>query len=390
VVRPLIFYSAWPLGYHNPEAERKAEAFAAAGYATVYVAGVGIRNPRLSTVPKALDRLARKLRDGGASDPRGIATDGVRAGSVLVVPPRQLPPARRLNARWMERQLRALGAGPDAVMWVRWPTPELVDALPRLRPAATIYECVDAYHSTPGMTGGWLPRHEAAERDLVAYSDAVVVPSEHLADRFRGAASVRVVPHGVDLGRFHFQPPRARPLGEPVVGFVGTLDYKLDLGFLAHLARERPQWRIRLIGPVQEGFDPAALSTYRNVTVELPVPYDRVGPTIATFDASMMPYFDAPLYAASDPLKNLEIMAVGRPAVARPTRALEPYADLVYFAHTPAEFVAQLDRALAEDSERLGRRRRQRAEAHSWERRIRDLTAVLDGLNVGARAADIS
>jgi hypothetical protein len=79
------------------------------------------------------------------------------------------------------------------------------------------------------------------------------------------------------------------------------------------------------------------------------VPYDRVGSTIATFDASMMPYFDAPLYAAADPLKNLEIMAVGRPAVARPTRALESYADLVHFAHTPAEFVAQLDRALAED-----------------------------------------
>lgn len=389
-MRPLIFYSAWPLGYHNPEAERKAEALAAVGYATVYVPGVGIRNPRLSTVPKAFDRLARKLRDRGAADTVAKAANGVRAGSVLVLPPRQLPPLRRLNARWMERQLRALGAGRDAVLWIRWPTPELVDALPRLRPAATIYECVDAYHATPGMTGGWLPRHEAAERRLVAYSDAVVVPSDHLADRFRAGASVRVVPHGVDLGRFRFEPPRARPLGEPVVGFVGTLDYKLDLGFLAHVARERPHWRIRLIGPIQEGFDPAALSSYRNVTIEPPVPYDRVGPTIATFDASMMPYFDAPLYAAADPLKNLEIMAVGRPAVARPTRALESYADLVYFAHTPAEFVAQLDRALAEDCERLARRRRERAEAHSWERRMHDFTGVLDALNVGARAADIS
>jgi glycosyltransferase involved in cell wall biosynthesis len=390
VVRPLIFYSAWPLGYHNPEAERKAEAFAAAGYATVYVAGVGIRNPRLSTVPKALDRLARKLRDGGGAEADGgTIANGVHAGSVLVVPPRQVAPVRRLNARWMERQLRALGAGPDAVLWVRWPTPELVDALPRLRPAATIYECVDAYHATPGMTGRWLPRHEDAERRLVAFSDAVVVPSDHLADRFREAPCVRLVPHGVDLDRFRFEPPRARPLAEPVVGFVGTLDYKLDLGFLTHLARECPHWRIRLIGPIQEGFDPASLSWYRNVTIEPPVPYERVGPTIASFDASMMPYFDAPLYAASDPLKNLEIMAVGRPAVARPTRALEPYADLLYFAHTPAEFVAQLDRALAEDSEPAARRRRERAHAHSWERRMRDLTGVLDALNVGTRAADI-
>lgn len=388
--RPLLFYSAWPLGYHNPEAERKARGFAAAGYDTVYVAGVGIRNPRMRTLPKAADRIAGGLlRRGTGAAPGHAGTEpgALREGSVLVVPPRQVPLVRRANARWLGRRLAAM-VGPGAVAWVRWPTPELVDALAAAGAAAVVYECVDAYHHTPGITGAWAARHERAERALVELADAVVVPSEHLAERFRGAASrVAVVPHGVPLEAFPFAPPRA-DRERPVIGFVGTLDYKLDLGFLRYAAERRPQWSIRLVGPVQEGFDPASLADLANVAVLPPIPYDRVGAAIAGFDASMMPYFDAPVYRSSTPLKNLEIMAVGRPAVARPTRALEAYADLIELATTPEEFLSGLERALDSDSLELARRRRARAEQESWTRRMDELLDLLRSLKAGPGDAD--
>jgi glycosyltransferase involved in cell wall biosynthesis len=385
--RSLLFYSAWPLGYHNLEAERKARGFAAAGYDTVYVAGVGIRNPRLRTLPKAVDRVARGMvgRNGAASPP--VVADRLRSGSVLVVPPRQVASVRRANARWIGRRLAEM-LGPDAVAWIRWPTPELVDALATADLSAVVYECVDAYHHTPGITGAWAARHEQAERALVQLADAVVVPSEHLAERFRGSASrVEVVPHGVTLEAFPFVPPR-EDRSRPVVGFVGTLDYKLDLGFLRHVAERRPDWSIRLIGPVQEGFDPAALADLRNVSVEPAIPYERVGAAIAGFDASMMPYRDDPVYRSSTPLKNLEIMAVGRPAVARPTRALEAYADVIGLATTPEEFLAGLDRVLASDSTDLARRRRGRAEQESWRLRMDELLGLMEALKAGPDAAD--
>ncbi|HET9737387.1 MAG TPA: glycosyltransferase [Solirubrobacteraceae bacterium] len=385
--RPLLFYSAWPLGYHNLEAERKARGFAAAGYDTVYVAGVGIRNPRLRTLPKAVDRIARGMlgRDGPAGSP--VVADGLRSGSVLVVPPRQVGSVRRTNARWIGRRLTEM-VGPGAVAWIRWPTPELVDALATADLAAVVYECVDAYHHTPGITGPWAARHEQAERALVDRADAVVVPSEHLAERFRASAGrVAVVPHGVTLEAFPFAAPR-EDRSRPVVGFVGTLDYKLDLGFLRHVAERRTDWSIRLIGPIQEGFDPAALADLRNVSVEPAIPYERVGAAIAGFDASMMPYRDDPVYRSSTPLKNLEIMAVGRPAVARPTRALEAYSDVIELATTPEAFLAGLDRVLAADSNDLARRRRARAEQESWRLRMDELLGLLEALKAGPDAAD--
>ena len=381
--RPLLFYSAWPLDYHNLEAARKARGFAAAGYDTVYVTGIGIRNPRPATLAKAVDRVARKLRSAPEAD------GDLRTASLMVAPPRQLAPVRRLNTAWVRRQLAAAIPGPGAVVWARWPTPELIDALDALAPAAVVYECVDAYHHTPGIVGAWAPRFAAAEAALVERADVVVVPGDHLAERFRSrGAEVRVIAHGVDLEVFPYAPPRARNGPDAVVGFVGTLDYKIDIPFLRHAAAAHPEWRIRLIGPIQEGFDPGTLADLGNVTVEPAIPYTEVGRAIASFDASMMPYFDAATYRSSVPLKNFEIMAVGRPAAGRPTRALEAYRDLVYLADTPEAFLDGLERALAEDSEARARARRAVAERNTWAAKIDEMLILLDTLQARPALVD--
>jgi glycosyltransferase involved in cell wall biosynthesis len=338
------------------------------------VTSVGTKDPGLGNLAKAGDRLRRKVGRAQAQDP------DLRTAGILVAPPRRRRLMRRLNAAWVERQLRrAIAPWPEAVAWVRWPTPELVVALGRLRPRVVVYECVDAYHAQPGMRGAWQAVHDGAERALVALADVVVTPSEPLAERFRAwGADVRVIPHGVDLPAFG---ANGRAAEEPVtVGFVGTLDYKLDIPVLRAIADAHPEWRLRLIGPVQEGFDPGALAHLPNVTIEPPVPPERVSELNASFDVGLMPYFDHPAYYASCPLKNLEYMAVGKPAVARPAPALEPFADTLRGARRPAEFVAQLERALAEDTPERARARRAVAEANTWDRRLEDFRRLLDEL----------
>lgn len=377
--RPLLFYSAWPLGYHNAEAERKAVAFSERGFDVVYVAGIGMRNPRLSNVAKLGERVRSKL-GGGASQGSAAVPSGLRRGALAVVPPRQLAPIRRLNTAWVERQLRNLiDPWPDAVAWVRWPTPELVDALSRLDPAAIVYECVDAYHHTPGVTGRWAQVFDQAERALVRRADAVVVPSESLAERFAAwGAEPKLLPHGVDLHRW--SPRNGDAAAGVTVGFVGTLDYRLDIPVLRRVAEAHPEWRLRLIGPAQEGFDPDRLADLANVSVEGAVPYSRLGETLASFDVGIMPYYDDPVYHFMCPVKNLELMAAGRPAVARPTPALRRFADVLYMAETPDEFVRQIERALEADGPERARERRAVAEANTWERRLNEVGQIVDDL----------
>lgn len=377
---PLLFYSAWGLGYHNPEAERKALAFARAGYDTVYVAGIGIRNPRLSSGAKLADRVREKLA-GSEPAPAGAASSPLRSAGLLVAPPRQVAAVRDVNVRLLERQLRGIFADwRDAVAWVRWPTPELVDALARLRPAAIVYECVDGYHETPGITGRWVPIFERAERKLAAMADAVVVPGPSLAEHFRAMGVEPVLlPHGVDL--FDWREPKPRGAGAPArLGFVGTLDYRLDIDALRLAAERHSEWLIELIGPVQEGFDPGRFDGLGNVTIGAPIPHERLGEILRTFDAGVMPYIDDPVFRHMSPLKNLELMAAGKPAVTRRSPALDAYEGLLYFAATPEEFVSELERALAEDTPELARRRRALAEENTWARRLEEMLGLVAGL----------
>ncbi|MFP5319121.1 MAG: hypothetical protein ACLGI2_12630 [Acidimicrobiia bacterium] len=375
---PLIFYSTWPLGYHNVEPERKALGLARAGFDVIYVAGVGVRNPRLSTLPKMADRLVRRVRAGS----RVTTADEqptLSSLSLLVAPPRQVAPVRRLNRAWVERQLRrAVEPWSETVVWVRWPTPELVDALETLRPAACVYECVDDYGALPEWTPRWRAIHDSAEDALLALADAVVVPSPLLAERYRARGKqVHLVPHGVDL--FPWQERNRDPSDPVVVGFVGTLDYKLDAGIVGALARAHPEWRIRLVGPVQRGFPRVAL-TLPNITIEPPVPHAEVGRILAGIDLGLIPYVDGPGYQAQCPIKALEFLAAGRPSVAVPNPALEEYAGLMSFARTPPEFVREAERSLVRDSPELAARRRAAAEARTWDHRMAELTGILHDL----------
>jgi glycosyltransferase involved in cell wall biosynthesis len=377
---PVLFYSGWRLGYHNLEAERKARALAAAGYRVIYVGGIGIRNPSVSQLSVHSARVRRLLAGRARSRRTADDADGLRSTSIVVAPPRQYGWARALNARWVARQLRSqVAPWSDTLAWVRWPTPELVDALSLLKPARVVYECVDAYDHTPGVVGSWASIFERYERALVERSDLVVVPGEQLARRFRALdADVRVVPHGVDLIPWRWRP--IKPDGELVVGFIGTLDFRLDVPVLRAIAERHRNWRLRLIGPIQLGFEPRLLADLENISVEPAVPADQVPHLIASFDLGIMPYADHPHVAHMTPLKCLEFLAAGIPTVARHSLALEPYSELLYFADSPQTFVEQLERALTEDSRERAQARRAAAEQTDWPRRLAQITAIADEL----------
>lgn len=383
VAPELLFYGGFRLGYHNREAERKALAFSTAGYDVLYMSGIGVRDPGLRTLPKAGRVLLQGLRRRQANPPAGEADPRLplRQAGLLVVPPRRMPPLRRFNERWVERQLRSLLADPDrAIVWIRSPTPELVEGLSRSAPAVIVYECVDAVDHTPGLAGTpWLEVFQAAERKLVELADVVVATSPPLAHRFRQLdADVRLIPHGVDLFPWR---PRQHSRGQRIVlGFVGSLDFRIDTRMLRSLATSRPNWQIRLLGVVGPGFDSKPLDELANVTIGPRVAHECLGDVLGSFDLGLLPYLDIPVYRFMNPLKNLELLAAGRPAVARPTAALDAFADTLYFARTPDEFIAQCDRALAEDSLARAHARRAIAERHSWDDRLADLLALLEDL----------
>ena len=73
---------------------------------------------------------------------------------------------------------------------------------------------------------------------------------------------------------------------------------------------------------------------------------------------------------ATDPVKIYEYLSQGKPVVATPMPELAGRSDLLYLAEGPAEFAAQLDRALSESGETLKRRRASYAARNTWRDRL--------------------
>lgn len=78
----ILFYSDFPFGFHNTEAEEKMARFASRGWRVVYVEQLGIRNPR----PRHLLRALRARRS-----PRVAQAVPFQVVSLKLLPPRRAP-----------------------------------------------------------------------------------------------------------------------------------------------------------------------------------------------------------------------------------------------------------------------------------------------------------
>jgi glycosyltransferase involved in cell wall biosynthesis len=369
VSREILFYSDFPFGYHNPEAEEKMARFARRGYDVHYVEQLGIRNPR----PRYMARIATKAltrRSGLPSVPFDVV-------SPKLLPPRGAPLIGRINRGWLARQLAAcLHAPAEAIFWIRFPTPELVPFVERVSPALVVYEVVDDHERGPGMNNRLRGRFRLAEDRLLSVAGLVFAWSEPIRYRLAGLHP-NVVPAttAVDVQRFAAVVDD-EPAAPPLAVYVGSADFRFDAQLLAEVASALPEWRFILAGPVERSVA-ARLEPTPNVHIRGRVVPSAVPGLLARAAVCLLPYRRS---AASDslfPIKLVEYLAAGRPIVATAIRAANEFADVVSIADTPAEFAAAIEQSAREDSDAARQTRVSRARPFSWDRRVDEMEQAI-------------
>lgn len=238
-----------------------------------------------------------------------------------------------------------------------------------------VYDCMDEWTGFPGMAAGIAP----AEAGLVASADLVLVSAERLRSKWDGVARrLALVRNAADFE--HFAAPAARPEGPPpgppVVGYFGALAEWFDVGLVEKLARERPQYRIVLIGGVS-GVDTSGLAALPNVELLGQQEYSSLPARLAEFACCLIPFTVDPITAATDPVKFYEYLSQGKPVVATRLPELLPHRELLHLADSPDEFVAAVDAAVAEDDPAMRERRIARARANTWGHRVDAVTTAI-------------
>jgi hypothetical protein len=342
----------------------------------VWVNTIGTRPPRLDmrTARRVLEKLDHWRRP--ASVPTGAARGGesAPAAAPTVIAPRMWPsfastPSRRLNRRMLRSALLPVIERMPQPPVILTTLPIVADLVGELPAERWVYYCVDDFAGWPGYDGATMQR---MERELVPRMDVTIAASDALAEGLaRLGARPQVLTHGVDLAEWSAPAAQAGPpaelagLAPPYVLFWGVIDRRMDVGWIRALSDRMTEGSVVLMGPMEDP-DPA-LARVPRVAIRPPVPFDRLPMLAASAAVLVMPYINAPVTRAMQPLKLKEYLATGRPAVVRRLPATQAWADACDVCSDAEAFARAVSKRLSGELPRVQAEARQRLTHESWD-----------------------
>ncbi len=249
-----------------------------------------------------------------------------------------------------------------------------------LKPAISIY------YSRDNMVAVdyWKFHGEVLEPKLIAKSDICMANSTYLANYCKKYnPNSFYVGQGCDLEMFSRPgkietPEDIKNIARPVIGYVGALQsIRLDIPLIEHVARQRANWQIVLVGPEDEAFQKSALHQLPNVHFLSSKPPESLPAYINSFDVCLNPQLVNPVTIGNYPRKIDEYLAMGKPTVATATEAMSIFAEHTYLAKNKEEYVTLIDKALNENTSEKTIARRNFAASHTWENNVAEIYAAI-------------
>lgn len=241
---------------------------------------------------------------------------------------------------------------------------------------------LNIYYSRDNLTAtGYFKKHGLRlEPKLISKYDLAVANSLYLKDYCaQHNPNSYYVGQGCDLSIFdpnleHEEPAEFADIPHPRIGYIGALlKLRLDLKLLEDLALLRPDWSFVYVGPEDEDFQSSKLHQMENVYFLGPKKPEELGQYLSAFDLAMNPQELNEMTIGNYPRKIDEYLAMGKPTLATPTRAMEVFKDHVYLAEGVLGYEKAIELALEEDNESKQTARMQFAQSHSWENSVNEI-----------------
>jgi teichuronic acid biosynthesis glycosyltransferase TuaH len=227
----------------------------------------------------------------------------------------------------------------------------------------------------------WKKHGETLEPKLIEQADIVLNNSTlytEYGSQFN--ANSVMVGQGCDIEMFTDEedqiklPHEFEGIPSPVIGYVGSLTtLRLDIDLLEHIAKQKPEWSVVLVGPEDEVFKNCALHQLPNVYFLGSKDSKDLPAYIKGFDICMNPQLVNDITLGNYPRKIDEYLAMGKPVVATSTKAMEMFNDYVYLGKSKEDYIEIIEKALTEHSTDKSNERIAFAKSHTWENNVKDI-----------------
>ena len=232
-----------------------------------------------------------------------------------------------------------------------------------------IYYCYDNISQA-----SWLKTHgERYENAYIKKADQVVVTSSELLKiKKKLNKNISVIHNGVDFKLFNgtltnFENKKHKD----TIGYLGTVDDRIDVDLIEHLAKAYPSKKIQFIGRCISENVKTRLSDYANVQFTGPQPIEQLPSFIEAMDVCIIPFKCNAFTKAIYPLKVNEYLARGKAVVSTQFSDLSDFAGLIYTAEGTREFLDCVEKALAENIPGITVKRELFAQSNSWSARAK-------------------
>jgi glycosyltransferase involved in cell wall biosynthesis len=247
--------------------------------------------------------------------------------------------------RWM----RGLGFG-NPLLWVYTPfSAALVKAIGN---KSCVYECVDEFRAAKGFVRSAVIGD--MEDELLRRCNVTIVTQEGLLSRRQKICSQTFcIPNGADTELFARIAADRSPIPDiidsiprPRLGFVGHIQYWVDLKLIGYIARNRPDWSIVMIGPIHPLAGAGDIKGLPNVHLIGRQPQSQIPRLLKGIDVCLNPYKPDDVAKHASPLKLYEYLAAGKPVVSTDMPEARKFEDRVWIARDYPQFLDRCAQAI--------------------------------------------
>jgi glycosyltransferase involved in cell wall biosynthesis len=246
----------------------------------------------------------------------------------------------------------------------------------RLGESVVIYHCYDEIGAA-----NWLRKHgPAQERRFAKLADATIVTSQWLLETKRNIAkNVFLVKNAANVDLF-YQAFKSDVLETKIIGFIGSIDERLDFDLLEYVISSLNQHQFIFIGRIIDKVNAAKIGQHPNVKFIPPQRLVELPQYVRTFSAGIIPFVRNEFTKGIYPLKINEYLAAGLPVVTTDFSYLEEFKNVVSITSGKESFKDALTIELAQDSVEKMQSRWEHARSNSWINRATELSGIVSAL----------
>jgi glycosyltransferase involved in cell wall biosynthesis len=362
--------------YHHPHSKNHILKRLAAQNRVLFINSIGMGLPSFSNAD-FFPKIRRKLK----SYLRWLrkVPEGLYILTPISLPFYGLPWIRSLNRLLVVAQVRfvmLLCGMRRPVVWVA--IPFAADLVKHLHPKLVVYQVSDKYEANEDSAVArslirQLDHQLKQSADIVLYSGRKLYEESNIPHRY-------FLEQGVDFDHFATEAPEAAPdiagIPRPILGYLGWMDYIMDVALIEEVARRKPEWHWVFIGTKSNLFN----ITAPNVHFLGARPYDDLPRYLRCIDVCVLPWrTDNEFTSYGSAIKVREYLASGKPVVMSP---LYEYINTpgIRIYHSPKEFIVAVEDALATDAP-LDRELRQNVVRNcTWDARAHQVGMLLASL----------